>query len=111
MSSAPTNEELARQIEDLQDALLAQQNVIDKLVGQNTAFRMALCALIAAHPDKAALAKIATRMQEVSAAKSLYVAAQDSVLDEAQRVIDELFQSIDLAQQASDLPREYRRKP
>lgn len=80
--------------ENLADLVSAQQTTIDHLVAQNTAFRVALCALIAAHPDKPTLAAIAKKMQEVSSAKSLYVAAPESVLDEAQHVLTELFQPI-----------------
>lgn len=84
----------ANTLEGLADLVLAQQTALNHLVAQNTAFRVALCALIAAHPDKPTLAAIANRAQDVSSAKSLYVAAPESVLNETQHVLAELFRPI-----------------
>lgn len=77
-------------IERLADLVLSQQDRIDKLIGQNMALRTALMALIATHPDREAFAQRFDAMREAAIAKSLYVAAQDASLAEAERVLDEL---------------------
>lgn len=78
------------EIEKLADLVLAQQDTINKLIGQNAAIRTALMALIVSHPDREAFVAQFERMREVATAKSLYVAAEDASLDEAERVLNEL---------------------
>lgn len=77
-------------IDALRDLVLAQQDSIDKPIGQNMALRTALLALFATYPDKPRLKTVFDRMQETATAKSLYVAAQDASLVEAERWLDEL---------------------
>lgn len=81
---------MAGDIEQIRDLVLSQQDSIDKLIGQNMALRTALLALFATHPDKPRLKAVFDRMQETATAKSLYVAAQDASLVEAERWLDEL---------------------
>jgi hypothetical protein len=77
-------------IEDLADALIAQQHQIDTLIGYEAAYRAMVASLIATHPDKPALREQVARAREWTLAKSLGACAQDSSVRAAESLLDDL---------------------
>lgn len=76
-------------IEDLADALIAQQHQIDTLIGYEAAYRTLLASLIETHPDKPALRLQLVRLRELTLAKSLGSCAPDSSVQAAESLLDD----------------------